>query len=487
MEKKRFELQSIDFQDYVIEIHQDGHYEVFRKEYDGELSSVLDGDSGRDLAEYFAQWADIDLGEVFEKLVHGDKKIASEFKEFQKLIEEERRLPGCYLGEFEILSGSGYWRSQYSIEGNPDGSFTIYGLCLEPGHVDRHEWVIHGAKELVSYGEERGMDLETVYKRLVEHGEPLAEDLIAELQELYPDGYSDYKLKMTNRPLEGQLELPFIFKDSKDISDIDRLRDNGQEATRVSEIPVQGQLLTEIFPTKWVAGLMQRARKVFTTTSEPPQGWTKMRVDLNRFLAVFKSLRIKEGRVLRAYQWCSGGNGYGVVCALPQDLPFPEPEECEITPSDYPKEFVLVPQGALNDPMEAIEGDLSLWSYMEASIFARELGEIGAMWHGINWWTHKLLDRDDFSKPSPPKDILSPDLYAPPDLFVHNWDWLKPQPEDWRPIVKQEGDLVTVVFYTYSGHGRHRIYRHEDEYEVGSYCFDTMRIEIAERGGGFLF
>jgi hypothetical protein len=290
-----------------------------------------------------------------------------------------------------------------------------------------------------------------------------------------------------NEPLEGQLELAFKNVDSRDASVLELVRDSGQEATTVSETPAQGQLVTETFPTKWVGGLMQRARKAFRLASEPPQGWTKMRVDFNRFLAVFKSLRIKDGRVLRAYQWCSGGNGYGVVCAMPQDLPFPEPEECEIKPSDYPKEQVLVPQGALNDPMEAIEGDLSLWSYLEASIFARELGEIGAMWHGINWWTHKLLDRDDFSKPSPPKDILSPDLYAPPDLFVHNWDWLEPQPEDWRPIVKQEGDLVTVVFYTYSGHGRHRIYRHEDEYEVGSYCFDTMRIEIAERGGGFLF
>jgi len=251
---------------------------------------------------------------------------------------------------------------------------------------------------------------------------------------------------------------------------------------------VQRQLASETFPTKWIAGLIKKARKVVTTASEPPQGWTKSSVDLKGFLFVFKSLNIKEGMMLRAYQWRSGGNGYGVVWAMPQDLPLPEPDECEVRSSDYPKSSVLVPQGALKDPMEAIEGDQSLWSYMEASIFARELGEIGAMWHGINWRTHILLDRGCILTLRRPTDIRSlEDFFKPIDLNPDDWNWVMSQPVEWRPTVTKGESSVTVAFYTYSGLGNHRIYRHVDEYRVGSYCFQSERTEIAERAGGFLF
>jgi hypothetical protein len=209
---------------------------------------------------------------------------------------------------------------------------------------------------------------------------------------------------------------------------------------------------------------------------------------LKGFLSVFKSLNVKEGMMLRAYQWRSGGNGYGVICAMPQNLPFPEPDECEVGSGDYPKSTVLVPLGVLKDPMEAMEGDRSLWSYMEASIFARELGEIGAMWHGINWRTHILLDRGCIYDLRRPTDVRSlEDFFKPIDLSPDDWDWIEPQPVEWRPTVTEGESFVTVVFYTYSGLGNHRIYRHVDEYRIGSYYPQRERVEIAKRAGGFLF
>jgi len=47
------------------------------------------------------------------------------------------------------------------------------------------------------------------------------------------------------------------------------------------------------------------------------------------------------------------------------------------------------PHGALDDFMDAIEGDGSAWSYLSASLFAREAAELGALWHG------ELEPRDD--------------------------------------------------------------------------------------------
>ncbi len=253
-------------------------------------------------------------------------------------------------------------------------------------------------------------------------------------------------------------------------------------------IPVKRQLASETYPTKWIGGLIKKARKVVTITSEPPQGWTKSSVDLEGFLSVFKSLNIKKGMMLRAYQWRNGGNGYGVVCAIPQDLPFPEPDECEVGLGDYPKSNILLPQGALKNPMEAIEGDHSMWSYIEASMFARELGEIGAMWHGMNWRAHILLDRGCINTLRRPKDVRSlEDFFKPGDLNPDDWDWVEPQPVEWRPTVIKDESSVRVVFYTYSGLGNHRIYRHADEYRVGSYCFQSEGNEIAESPGGFLF
>jgi len=68
-----------------------------------------------------------------------------------------------------------------------------------------------------------------------------------------------------------------------------------------------------VFPIEKVQQLRDRAIEARTFEQIPPEGWSKSAVDPMRLLAVFSSLRIKEGYVLRAYQFREGGNGNGFV------------------------------------------------------------------------------------------------------------------------------------------------------------------------------
>ena len=106
-----------------------------------------------------------------------------------------------------------------------------------------------------------------------------------------------------------------------------------------------------------------------------------------QILLAADSLRIKPGYVLRAYQFYEGGNGNAFVYAVPKTEPFPDPQECQ---ARSPSHFLgpPVPPNALPTVAEAIEGDNSPWSYLQASILVRELQEFGAMWHGVTWGTH---------------------------------------------------------------------------------------------------
>ena len=142
------------------------------------------------------------------------------------------------------------------------------------------------------------------------------------------------------------------------------------------------------FPTKRIAQLRRRASKAAELPEEVPEGWSVSTVDPMAVLAVFKPLRIKEGFVLRAYQFHSSGNGNGFVWAMPVDADFPDPDDCprlKDTFLESPK-----PPAALDHVMDAIDGDGSPWSYMCASILARELAEFVAMWHGCSWGTHTI-------------------------------------------------------------------------------------------------
>ena len=213
---------------------------------------------------------------------------------------------------------------------------------------------------------------------------------------------------------------------------------------------------------------------------EEPEGWSKSRVDPGKLVEIFAPLRLRKGYVLRAYIFREEGNGSGVVWAMPEDAALPEPHDGPARENHLLK--APKPWDALDDPMEAIEGDGSAWSYLAASLLRRELREFGAMWHGCNWQTHFLLDSDPW-KGGPPSEDASP--LERPTSGIDQWKWLGPRPTQWGPQVRVEDDQVTVIFHTYSGLENEAIYRHTDTYRAGKYRAKVEQEKIAEGPEGY--
>ncbi len=239
---------------------------------------------------------------------------------------------------------------------------------------------------------------------------------------------------------------------------------------------------TTTFPGREVRQLRELAEKARQVPSEGSEGWSKSEVDPMELLSLFQSLHLKVGLVLRAYQFRSCGNGNGIVWAMPEDLPFSEPDEC-------PKlEGVFLgpprPSGALDNFMDAIRGDGALWSYLSASIFAREAAEFGAIWHGSSWSTHVILGSDPNDSPRQSNQRGYPDE---PSKYPDEWQWLEPKPSEWMPGVCEGSNVVTVMFYTFSGLDCQAIYRHTDTYKPGRYRFESDRKVIAKGPAGFIF
>lgn len=238
----------------------------------------------------------------------------------------------------------------------------------------------------------------------------------------------------------------------------------------------------EKFSAAELNALREKVGEAFMPPEDTPEGWSKSHLDPSKLVARFKPLRLRKGYVLRAYQFAEGGNGNAVVWAMPADAEFPEPQDCPTLENHLLK--APKPFDALDDPMEAVEGDGSPKSYLMASLLRRQIREFGAMWHGMNWSVHYLLDTDPW-KAGPPSDDQSP-LEAPMSPRSE-FKWLKSAPDDWRPCVEIEGDRVTVTFYTYCGIDRQTIYRHTDTYRTGKYRMRSRQEEIAVGPSGFAF
>lgn len=230
------------------------------------------------------------------------------------------------------------------------------------------------------------------------------------------------------------------------------------------------------FSASRVNYLRGRAERVARAEAQGPDGWSKSEVDPMALLALFTPLRLKAGLVLRAYQYRAGGNGNGVVWAVPAETPFPEPSECELMEDG----FLAAPRPpfALPDVMAAIEGDGSPWSYVCASVFAREAEEFGALWHGTGQWgVSNVMGGDPWAD----------ELAEGPRTPVEEWAWKAVPPQDWRPAVTRDSENTTAVIYAYTALGQEQIYRIVDVYPAGSYQPHTQSATIAVGGSGFVF
>jgi hypothetical protein len=234
------------------------------------------------------------------------------------------------------------------------------------------------------------------------------------------------------------------------------------------------------FTAEKLTAIRAEARGSVAVGREGAQGWSKSSLDVTKVLRAFPALKLRGGFTLHAYEFKAGGNGNGVVWGMPVDAAFPEAKDCPTLddPRHTPK-----PLDALDDVMEAMTGDDTAEAYMQASILRRQLKEFGAMWHGVSWGTHRIVDSDPMAGPRerPGGPMLNP-RGSPKD-----WKWHEPGPGDWRPNVKLEAERAIVTFYTFSGYRRETITRHVDEYRRGKFRARVEEKAIAEGLPGYVF
>lgn len=228
-----------------------------------------------------------------------------------------------------------------------------------------------------------------------------------------------------------------------------------------------------------VKGLRRMCRARNTVNPEGVDGWSMSTVDPNRLRECFPPLKLRAGYKLHAYQYRAGLNGNGVVWAVPEGARRLSPRELQaaghlVSPPHPPE--------ALDDFMAAIDGDGSAWSYLCASLLARELTEVGALWHGCSWTDESVIAAAPWAS-----DGHSNGATEIPDTAETAWRSVAALPETWYPTVYREGTVVTVRFLTYSPVGTEAVYDNEDRYTGPGYTLSTRRAVIAEGPGGMVY
>lgn len=224
--------------------------------------------------------------------------------------------------------------------------------------------------------------------------------------------------------------------------------------------------------------LMRSARRISRQIDKSWEalapGWSLASYDPNVLFDVFPCLQLRDGFRLASYQFVEGGNGNGFMFAIPTRHSLPEPQE-----DDFGFDWSLsgnpvfyserpLPEWMHSDLESFLEGDGSPLSYFQASIFIRELREMGSLWHGCSWSTHEVL-------------------LSATQISKLKWEWQDEKPRDWRPVVRQNSDgLWQVVFYSHTGLGQEQIVVHTDTFTAG-YQFDVDDRAIALGEGGYVF
>ena len=218
-------------------------------------------------------------------------------------------------------------------------------------------------------------------------------------------------------------------------------------------------------------------------------GWYPAREDgMARALTLLEQipfLKLKDGFVLKetCARWFDGKRIF--TWAVPEGE---ETEEREMVPFDdmfLPVPGMLEqsegcetpligkPKGAL-PPMEAIEGDDSPESYLAASLFARELVDMGGAALGrssMRWMFHNVLLRNIWSDSSMYMSAIGP---------RECWE-IEEIPAVWPPMVVTSDEWVKVTMHTYMAWRGRAIYEIKDTYRRGSYDLTWESGKLAHR------
>ncbi len=203
------------------------------------------------------------------------------------------------------------------------------------------------------------------------------------------------------------------------------------------------------------------------------EGWHLAPYDPNQLLKLFTRIRLREGFRLASYQCVTGGNANGFVFVIPDGRSLPPPSAAGTKPgwcrpgAGVPRSRSegTLPSWACTDVESYLEGEYTPLSLFEASLFSREVRELGALWHGVRWGDHSLT-------------------VVQRAVPSGEWQWLRERPKDWRPNVEHcANGTRTVRFFTHTDIGRRQIIRHTDVYTHG-YAFESAAEVIADGGPG---
>ncbi len=205
-----------------------------------------------------------------------------------------------------------------------------------------------------------------------------------------------------------------------------------------------------------------------------PPGWSIASYDPNILFDAFPRLQLRDGFQLAAYQYHAGGKGDGFVFVIPLRRWLPDPRGKEsgldwssLGLTDFHADRKLLPAWVHRDVENHLEGDGSELSYFQASIFIRELREMGSLRHGCSWCTHEVLT-------------------SAARIARQHWAWMEPKPRNWRPVVRQNPEGVRqVVFYSHTGLGQERIILHIDTF-FRDYRFNAVEKTVATGEGGYI-
>jgi hypothetical protein len=201
-------------------------------------------------------------------------------------------------------------------------------------------------------------------------------------------------------------------------------------------------------------------------------------LDLSVLLQSTNGLRLKTGYRIRGSIFHEDRNGNGFLWAVKigsgnkkshQLVRIPRPDIGLVLPA-------LRPDNACPDIMEAITGNFSPFSYLEASILKRELKEFGALWHGCDWGTFKIL--------ASPNDTCSGMIGGEGPA---RWSWVGRKIADLRPRVDIKAGRVLVTFYARSDLGSQHIMCFKETFESDSYVSTSTQVDVARGGGGYIF
>ncbi len=127
-----------------------------------------------------------------------------------------------------------------------------------------------------------------------------------------------------------------------------------------------------------------------------PEGWSLSVVDPAKALAALPNLSMEVGWRWVTFQYMVSGDGNSITFAVPEEL------------MDQTADWLALLRNATYDPfvylsnrahlpeskkhfMDSIIGDGRTDSFAQASLLLREIGAIGARWHGSGWDECKIL------------------------------------------------------------------------------------------------